>query len=370
MGLRRPRRVRARHLLVLALCLAGLAQGASGGWIFAKAALAQVLLDRAWAASVAAGTPVRPWPWADTWPVARLRAPRLGAAAVVLAGASGEALAFGPGLVDGSARPGAPGNAVIAGHRDTHFAFLAQLREGDVIAVEDTAGRRSDYAVVGVEVVDSRDAVVSMETTEPWLTLVACWPFGTVEPGGPLRYVVTARKVAPGDALPSPARSAEVSLPQHADDPEQDQRADGRHDHGARQPAHVDPEHPEDIAADEGADHAHDDVAHEAEAASLHQLAGEPTRQRADDQEHEQTHSFHTVLPIAARAGLAGPQVVSAPASPDGVSAPASARPQPSKRRPSSSTDTVSGKLKLAMVSWQLASRSLSSTVRPPSLQR
>ena len=45
----------------LALCVQGL-------WIPAKAALAQVLLERAFERSVATGRPVKPWPWADTWP--------------------------------------------------------------------------------------------------------------------------------------------------------------------------------------------------------------------------------------------------------------------------------------------------------------
>src|SRR5919112_431706 len=81
------------------LGLVGLVLVGQGAWIHIKALLAQVLLERAFAATVVGGTAVKPWPWADTWPVARVELPRLGAGAVVLHGSSGQALAFGPGHV-------------------------------------------------------------------------------------------------------------------------------------------------------------------------------------------------------------------------------------------------------------------------------
>ncbi len=185
--------IRHRVWLGLILAVAGVVQVGHGAWIVAKAALAQGLLDAAWTRSLAAGTPSRPWPWADTWPVARLTVPRLGRSLVVLAGASGEALAFGPGHVAGSARPGAPGNAVIVGHRDTHFDFLPELAEGDLLVVEDLRGRRLPFDVVGTAVADARDAVIRLDGEAPALTLVACWPFDAAAPGGPLRYLVSAQ---------------------------------------------------------------------------------------------------------------------------------------------------------------------------------
>ena len=39
-------------------------------------------------------------------------------------------MAFGPGHLSGTPLPGEAGNAVVSGHRDTHFAFLRGLREG------------------------------------------------------------------------------------------------------------------------------------------------------------------------------------------------------------------------------------------------
>ena len=66
-------------------------------------------------------------PGADMRPLARLRQPRLDVTQVVLDGASGRVLAFGPGHVTGSALPGVNGNIVISGHRDTHFRWLRDL---------------------------------------------------------------------------------------------------------------------------------------------------------------------------------------------------------------------------------------------------
>ncbi|MGO1080839.1 hypothetical protein ACTOWL_35275, partial [Inquilinus sp. CA228] len=94
----RQRRPRSRFVALL-LVLAGLVLAGQGLWIHAKAMLAQVLLDRAFAETLATGRAVKPWPWADTWPVARIDLPRLGESAIALAGASGQALAFGPGHV-------------------------------------------------------------------------------------------------------------------------------------------------------------------------------------------------------------------------------------------------------------------------------
>jgi hypothetical protein len=109
---RRPSRVYLAT--AAALALSGLWLVGDALYMRAKAALAQVLLNRAFAAEIVAGTAVKPWPWADTWPVARIGVPRLKAHAIVLAGGSGQALAFGPGHLERTPEPGEPGTAVYA----------------------------------------------------------------------------------------------------------------------------------------------------------------------------------------------------------------------------------------------------------------
>jgi sortase A len=162
--------------------------------IRAKTLLAQRLIARAWNRSLATGAAVKPWPWAEVFPVARLEAPRQGAALMVLAGASGRTPAFGPGHVDGTPLPGDPGNAVVSGHRDTHFAFLRELRSGDTLVVHSASRRVVRYAVSGIEVVRNKDVRVLLDTGDDRLTLVTCYPFDSAVPGGPLRYVVIATR--------------------------------------------------------------------------------------------------------------------------------------------------------------------------------
>ena len=184
---------RLRGLLVVLLLCAAAVQGGEAAWIHAKGHLAQFLLERSWNRSMRDGAVVRPWPWADTWPVARVTLPRLGVSRIVLAGASGESLAFGPGLVDGSVMPGERGNSVVAGHRDTQFRFLDRLREGDLVEVEIAGGDVVHYRVSSQRILDSRRTSLVLDLDAPLLTLVSCYPFDASEPGGPLRYVVTAR---------------------------------------------------------------------------------------------------------------------------------------------------------------------------------
>lgn len=176
-----------------ALLLAAAVLFGHGAWIYAKASLAQVLLQRAWARTVQGGRNVRPWPWADTWPIARLRAPGLREGVIVLAGASGRTLAFGPGHVDGTARPGEAGNCVLSAHRDTQFAFLRRLEIADLLELETLGGVRHRYRVVESRVAHKKEVGLLGNTADPMLTLLTCYPFDAVAPGGPLRYVVRAR---------------------------------------------------------------------------------------------------------------------------------------------------------------------------------
>ena len=164
-------------------------------WIPAKAQLAQLLLQDAWARAQHGISAPRPWPWADTWPVARLVSEQHGVDLYVLAGAQGNSLAFGPGHVDGTALPGTAGNAAVGGHRDTSFAFLERVQLGDVLEVETRLGERVRYAVVETAIVDEKDTRALQDEPGRALTLITCWPFHALHPGGSDRYVVRALEV-------------------------------------------------------------------------------------------------------------------------------------------------------------------------------
>jgi sortase A len=191
----RPRaRHRRRKRLALGLLLAlGVALLAAGFWLPAKAELAQHLLNRAWVRTTEGSAAAKPWPWADTHPVARLTLPDGREPLTVLTGASGRNLAFAPALMDGSAVPGAPGVSVIAGHRDTHFRPLAELAIGDELTLERPDGSALTYEVTALDVVDSARVQLRLDSEESVVVLVTCWPFDTAAVGGSWRYVVTAR---------------------------------------------------------------------------------------------------------------------------------------------------------------------------------
>lgn len=170
---------------------AGLFLAAQGGWIYAKAGVAQILLERAFAQTLTSGSPVKPWSWADTWPVARIEVPRLGASAIALKGASGQALAFGPGHLDNTPQAGEEGTAVYAAHRDTHFAFLRHIEENDRIRITRSDGQVFTFRVTHMAVARWDEAEIDPNARGDHLVLATCFPFDTVT-SGPLRYLVYA----------------------------------------------------------------------------------------------------------------------------------------------------------------------------------
>lgn len=193
---------RKRAVLALAALLIAISAVpfAGAGWIHAKAVLAQVLLERSWQARLngAEEGAAKPWPWADTAPVARLQVPRLGVDQIVLAGASGRSLAFGPGHLTGTALPGERGNSVITGHRDTHFNFIGELRTGDTFRVQRPDGTWARYRVAGGEVVDARTAQLVNTPDRSVVTLVTCWPFNSRDYNQPWRYALFGEEIEEG----------------------------------------------------------------------------------------------------------------------------------------------------------------------------
>ncbi len=188
---------RGVRLAALVLFACGLWWIGQGSYIQAKALLAQALLRIAWDRTRDGGDANPPWPWADTWPVARLSVPDRGIEVMVLAGASGRTLAFGPGLVTGTARPGEHGISVVGGHRDTHFRFLSELETGDELLVETPDRRQVHYRVTGTRIADYRHPGIDMDRPGSRLYLTTCYPFDALTTGGPLRYLVVAEPLKP-----------------------------------------------------------------------------------------------------------------------------------------------------------------------------
>ena len=181
--------------------------------MLAKALLGQYLLNKSWhqaKQAVERSIPdsslslsdirIKPWPWADIYPVGQLRFsnhPSTGDAYIVLNNDSGEALAFGPGLHGLSLTD--ENITIISGHNDSVFSTLEQFNQGDEITFERLGSSVQRYQVHHVEVFDSQKQQLFIDDIEnieqPVLLLVTCFPFSgqsaTSNTNG-LRYLVYA----------------------------------------------------------------------------------------------------------------------------------------------------------------------------------
>jgi sortase A len=123
--------------------------------------------------------------------VAKLVIPRLDTELYVVEGDDTVDLRRGPGHLPGTAMPGANGNCIIAGHRDTHFRVLKDIKEGDDIVLETDSGKYL-YRVESTRVVWPNNKAPLKPSTEAVLNLITCYPFYYVG-SAPKRFVVEAR---------------------------------------------------------------------------------------------------------------------------------------------------------------------------------
>ncbi len=177
------------------LCLiAGLAMLLKASYMNGKALLAQILISSSWEIGLAAGTPQKPWWWADTQAIAELKIPSAKKKLYVMQDDSGESLAFGPGHLSASAKVSTDGHVMISGHRDTHFSFLRELSAGDEIETQDLLGAKAHYQVIGFRILDiNKDSLLKHD--DNLLSLITCYPFDDFVPGGPLRFIVDAQRI-------------------------------------------------------------------------------------------------------------------------------------------------------------------------------
>jgi sortase A len=127
-------------------------------------------------------------------PLAVLRIPKIRLEVAVLDGTDDLTLNRAVGRIDGTARPGEPGNIGIAGHRDGFFRGLKDLARGDPVEFVTLSGVDS-YVVDDIRIVDPTEVRVLEPTAVPALTLVTCYPFYHVG-AAPKRFIVRAVKRA------------------------------------------------------------------------------------------------------------------------------------------------------------------------------
>ena len=122
--------------------------------------------------------------------MALLTIPRLATQLYVVEGDDARELRRGPGHLADSALPGRRGNCVIAGHRDTHFRALKDIRKGDDILLRTNEGQFL-YRVNSTAVVSPSDTRALKPTRGPVLNLITCYPF-SYSGSAPKRFVVEA----------------------------------------------------------------------------------------------------------------------------------------------------------------------------------
>jgi sortase A len=128
--------------------------------------------------------------------IGRLVIPRLGLSAIVIEGIDQTTLRRVVGHIPGTALPGHPGNVGLAGHRDTLFRPLKDLRIKDEIRFTTLSGDFT-YVVESLRVVEPNHVAVLAPSSENVLTLVTCYPFFFIG-AAPRRFVVRARQVPAG----------------------------------------------------------------------------------------------------------------------------------------------------------------------------
>ena len=180
-------------LSVFALVL-GVGLFTHGSYIQAKAWLAQHLIEQAWQqALVTPNEQVKPWFYADSYVTAQLNWPSQGKTLSILAGASGRNLAFAPSHYLPSGELGSQHGSLIAGHNDTHFAFLQNVKVGEQFSLQTQSGNIVYYQVRNIEVIhQSQHAFLERSG----LYLLTCYPFDSLASGTELRLLVSADKVS------------------------------------------------------------------------------------------------------------------------------------------------------------------------------
>jgi sortase A len=192
-----------------ALMIIGVVALSYCGWVFAETYLYQSFENRelekilasapaATTATAARSVTVRAVAAGST--IGRIEIPRLGVTAIVRAGSDARTLQLAVGHIPGTAYPGERGNVGLAGHRDTFFRRLRDIRADDAIEVV-TAEGRFTYRVQRTDIVQPSDVWVLDPTSQPSLTLVTCYPFSYVG-AAPERFIVRAA-LDPGSVAPA-----------------------------------------------------------------------------------------------------------------------------------------------------------------------
>jgi sortase A len=171
-------------------------------WLPAKALLSEQLISYSWHQTINLRQKIKPWPWADTYPIAELSFKRLGKSIVVLNGGDPTTLAFSAGAIAPFNQANSTQPFVVAGHRDSHFSFLDEVFMKDIISLADKHGQSQLYQVEAIDIVDASMGELPVLADDSSLVLITCYPFTNIGNTGSFtdsnsneRYVITAKRL-------------------------------------------------------------------------------------------------------------------------------------------------------------------------------
>lgn len=188
-----------------ALLLVGSLLCINASWLPTKAWLSQALISYSWQKAMTqqnqlqgnkttnTKVAIKPWPWADTFPIAELSFKRLNEDIVVLNGGDPTTLAFSAGAIAPFNQTNSAQPFVVAGHRDSHFAFLEDILMKDVISMTDQHGQSQLYQVEEIDIVDASSGQLPVLANDSSLILITCYPFNAIGNDANERYVITAK---------------------------------------------------------------------------------------------------------------------------------------------------------------------------------
>jgi len=196
----RTRTSKTLRWIEICLLLAGLAGVGIWGWSRVHLAVSEMWANHELNRQIARRPAIAPGPAVPHWVplpdgalIGRLEIPALNMQLPVREGAGRKTLDVGLGHIRGTAMPGQPGNVGIAGHRDTVFRGLRNIKKDDVIQLQTTLGTY-DYQVESTRIVKPTDVAVLRPDGKPEITLVTCYPFYYVG-SAPDRFIVKARQI-------------------------------------------------------------------------------------------------------------------------------------------------------------------------------
>jgi sortase A len=182
-----------KNLIKISLFVLGSLLCLHASWLPFKAWLSQQLISYSWHKTIELQQQLKPWPWADTYPIAELSFKRLNKSTVVLNGGDPTTLAFSVGAIAPFNQAKSTKPFVVAGHRDSHFSFLNEVLMNDIISLADKHGQSQLYQVETIDIIDASTGKLPVLADDSQLILITCYPFTGISSNE--RYVITAKQL-------------------------------------------------------------------------------------------------------------------------------------------------------------------------------